>query len=214
MQCCSRDTRLTDEEIDTQETQVRTINTVTDRSRAQEIGQNVERQWVSLHMGKHIYSLWLLPLTSPLTLTKTIEVPVVKTVERVVPKPVIQERVIQVPREVTQVVEKVVEIPDVKFVEKIIEVPQVQYRNKLVPKVEVVERIVEKPQIIEQWTERKVEVPQIKEVVRYKEIDETEEIIRYYPKGHGNIDWDKECEKAHIIIPNEGNESKSVSKTE
>lgn len=107
-------------------------------------------------------------------------------------------------------VEKVVEIPDVKFVEKVIEVPQVQYRNKLVPKVEVVERIVEKPQIIEQWTERRVEVPQIKEVVRYKEIDETEEIIRYYPKGHGNIDWDKECEKAHIIVPSENSENKSA----
>ncbi|GIX64356.1 29-kDa cytoplasmic protein [Babesia caballi] len=201
MQCCTRDTRLLDEEIDTQDTQVRTVGTVADRSRAQEIGQNVERQWVAVTTYQPID-----------TITKTIEVPVVKTVERIVPKPVIQERVIQVPREVPQVVEKVVEIPDVKFVEKIIEVPQVQYRNKLVPKVEVVEKIVEKPQIIEQWTERKVEVPQIKEVVRYKEIDETEEIIRYYPKGHGNIDWDKECEKAHIVIPNEVTETKVVPK--
>ncbi|GFE54714.1 29-kDa cytoplasmic protein [Babesia ovis] len=192
MQCCSRDTRLMGEECEIQEPQVRTIGTVADRSRAQEIGQNVERQWVAVTTYQPVD-----------TVTKTIEIPVVKTVERIVPKPIIQERVIQVPREVTQVVEKVVEIPDVKFVEKIIEVPQVQYRNKLVPKVEVVEKIVEKPQIIEQWTERKVEVPQIKEVVRYKEIDETEEIIRYYPKGHGNIDWDKECEKAHIKIPNE-----------
>ncbi|KAK1442818.1 hypothetical protein BgAZ_303360 [Babesia gibsoni] len=198
MECCSRDTRLLDEEEETQETEVRTVGTVADRSRAQEISQNVERQWVAVTTYQPVD-----------TVTKTIEVPVVKTVERIVHKPVIQERVIQVPREVPQVVEKVVEIPDVKFVEKIIEVPQVQYRNKLVPKVEVVERIVEKPQIIEQWTERKVEVPQIKEVVRYKEIDETEEIIRYYPKGHGNIDWDKECEKAHIIIPHEGQEEKA-----
>nr|BAN64350.1 p29 protein [Babesia bovis] len=60
MQCCSRDTRLRDEECEIQEPQERTIGTVADRSRAQEIGQNVERQWVGimvpLHRGHSLFT--------------------------------------------------------------------------------------------------------------------------------------------------------------
>ncbi|BAM42369.1 uncharacterized protein TOT_040000736 [Theileria orientalis strain Shintoku] len=185
MKCCNSDNTARDCQTDFKD--VRLVNTVADRSRAHEVSSRVDRQWVAVTTYQPVD-----------TITKTVEIPVIKTVERIVHKPVIQERVIHVPREVTQIVEKVVEVPDVKYVEKIVEVPQVQYRNKLVPKVEVVEKVVEKPQIIEQWVERKVEVPQIKEVVRYKEIQGTEEVIKYYPKGHGNIDWDKEYEKANI----------------
>lgn len=190
--CCSKDhTDKTDTE-EWEEVQGKTISSVVDRSRAHEVSSTVERQWVAVTTYQPVD-----------TVTKTVEIPVVKTVEKIVTKPVIQERIIKVPREVPQIVEKVVEIPDVKYVEKIVEVPQIQYKNKIVPKVEVVEKIVEVPQIIEQWTEKRVEVPQIKEVVRYKEIDETEEIIKYYPKGHGNIDWDEECKKVNIHIGDE-----------
>ncbi|XP_952840.1 uncharacterized protein TA09355 [Theileria annulata] len=191
MNCCNSDNIPNEGQLDFNDSNVRLVNTIADRSRAHEVSSRVDRQWVAVTTYQPVD-----------TITKTIEIPVIKTVERVVAKPVIKERVIHVPREVTQIVEKVVEVPDVKYVDKIVEVPQIQYRNKLVPKVEIVEKVVERPQIIEQWVERRVEIPQVKEVVRYKEIEETEEVIKYYPKGHGkDIDWDKECEKHHINAP-------------
>ncbi|CCF72581.1 RAP1-interacting factor 1 [Babesia microti strain RI] len=168
----------------------RTVDEYADRSKASEISQSVDRQWIAVTTYQPVDIV-----------TKTVEVPVIKTVEKFVHKPVIQEKIVHVPREVTQIVEKIVEIPDVKYVEKIVEVPQVQYRSKFVPKIEVVEKIIEKPTIIEKWTEKKVEVPQIKEVVRYKEIDESEEVIKYFPQGKGNIDWEKECAMQSHMLP-------------
>ncbi|CAD2097824.1 inner membrane complex protein 1c, putative [Plasmodium vinckei lentum] len=144
----------------------------------------VDRKWVALTAYQPVD-----------VVTKTVEVPVIKTVEKFVPKTIIQEKIIHVPKNVTHIVEKIVEVPEVKYIEKIVEVPHIHYKNKYVPKIEVVEKIVERQKIIEKWHDKIVEVPQIKEVVRYKEIEDTEEVIKYVPKDSKNINWEEEYRK-------------------
>lgn len=145
---------------------------------------SVDRKWVALTAYQPVD-----------VVTKTVEVPVIKTVEKIVPKTILQEKIVHVPKNVTHVVEKIVEIPEVKYIEKIVEVPHIHYKNKYVPKIEVVEKIVERQKIIEKWHDKIVEVPQIKEVVRFKQIEDAEEIIKYIPKDSGNIDWEAEYRK-------------------
>ncbi|SBT33874.1 hypothetical protein POVWA2_019640 [Plasmodium ovale wallikeri] len=144
----------------------------------------VDRKWVALTAYQPVD-----------VVTKTVEVPVIKTVEKFVPKTIIQEKIIHVPKNVTHIVEKIVEVPEVKYIEKIVEVPHIHYKNKYVPKVEVVEKVVERQKIIEKWHDKIVEVPQIKEVVRFKEIEDAEEIIKYVPRNSKNIDWEEEYKK-------------------
>lgn len=144
----------------------------------------VDRQWVALTAYQPVDIV-----------TKTVEVPVIKTVEKIVPRTIIQEKIVHVPKNVTHIVEKIVEVPEVKYIEKVVEVPHIQYRNKYIPKVEVVEKIIERQKIIEKWHDKTVEVPQIKEVIRYKQIEDVEETIKYIPKNSGNIDWEAEYKK-------------------
>lgn len=144
----------------------------------------VDRQWVALTAYQPVDIV-----------TKTVEVPVIKTVEKIVPKTIIQEKIVHVPKNVTHIVEKIVEVPEVKYIEKIVEVPHIHYKNKYVPKIEIVEKIIEKQKVVEKWHNKTVEVPQIKEVIRYKQIDDVEEVIKYIPKNSGNIDWEAEYKK-------------------
>ncbi|ANQ07935.1 Uncharacterized protein PCOAH_00023140 [Plasmodium coatneyi] len=144
----------------------------------------VDRKWVALTAYQPVD-----------VVTKTVEVPVIKTVEKFVPKTIIQEKIIHVPKNVTHIVEKIVEVPEVKYIEKIVEVPHIHYKNKYVPKIEVVEKVVERQKIIEKWHDKIVEVPQIKEVVRFKEIEDAEEVIKYIPRNSKNINWEEEYEK-------------------
>lgn len=144
----------------------------------------VDRQWVALTAYQPVDIV-----------TKTVEVPVIKTIEKIVPKTIIQEKIVHVPKNVTHIVEKIVEVPEVKYIDKVVEVPHIHYKNKYVPKIEVVEKIIERQKIIEKWHNKTVEVPQIKEVLRYKQIDDVEEIIKYIPKNSGNIDWESEYRK-------------------
>lgn len=144
----------------------------------------VDRQWVALTAYQPVDIV-----------TKTVEVPVIKTVEKIVPKTIIQEKIVHVPKNVTHIVEKIVEVPEVKYIEKVVEVPHIHYKNKYVPKIEIVEKIIEKQKVIEKWHNRTVEVPQIREVIRYKQIEDVEEIIKYIPKSSGNIDWEAEYKK-------------------
>ncbi|SBT79103.1 inner membrane complex protein 1c, putative [Plasmodium malariae] len=144
----------------------------------------VDRKWVALTAYQPVD-----------VVTKTVEVPIIKTVEKFVPKTIIQEKIIHVPKNVTHVVEKIVEVPEVKYIEKIVEVPHIHYKNKYVPKIEVVEKIVERQNIIEKWHDKIVEVPQIKEVVRFKEIEDAEEVIKYVPRNSKHINWEEEYKK-------------------
>lgn len=144
----------------------------------------VDRKWVALTAYQPVD-----------VVTKTVEVPIIKTVEKYVPKTIIQEKIIHVPKNVTHIVEKIVEVPEVKYIEKIVEVPHIHYKNKYVPKIEIVEKVVERQKIIEKWHDKIVEVPQIKEVVRFKQIEDSEEIIKYVPRNSKNIDWEDEYKK-------------------
>lgn len=154
----------------------------------------VDRKWVALTVYQPVD-----------VVTKTVEVPVIKTVEKIVPKTIIQEKIIHVPKNVAHIVEKIVEVPEVKYIEKVVEVPHIHYKNKYVPKIEIVEKIVERQKIIEKWHDKIVEVPQIKEVIRFKEIEEAEEVIKYIPKNFQHIDWEAEYSK--YIQQNEGRAS-------
>eukprot|EP01053_Blabericola_migrator_P003391 Blabericola_migrator_1__3390@NODE_1_length_33786_cov_123_788665_g0_i0_p5_GENE_NODE_1_length_33786_cov_123_788665_g0_i0NODE_1_length_33786_cov_123_788665_g0_i0_p5_ORF_typecomplete_len482_score45_51IMCp/PF12314_8/3_2e02IMCp/PF12314_8/5e16IMCp/PF12314_8/1_8e06IMCp/PF12314_8/1_9_NODE_1_length_33786_cov_123_788665_g0_i01948420929 len=72
---------------------------------------------------------------------------------------VVLERIVEVAKPIIH--ERVVEVPQYEYVDKIVEVPEVivQERVHHVPKVEIVERVKEVPKIIRQ--EKLVEVPQI-----------------------------------------------------
>ncbi|CDI75689.1 inner membrane complex associated protein 4, putative [Eimeria praecox] len=110
--------------------------------------------------------------------TRTVEVPVTRTVDVYVPKPVIKEKIVEVPKLVPKYIEKIVEVPQIEWVERIVEVPEVIYKTKIVPKVEIRENIVEKPVFVQKWVEKIVEVSVVEEVIRYRTIHEPEEIIK------------------------------------
>ncbi|CDJ53049.1 inner membrane complex associated protein 4, putative [Eimeria brunetti] len=121
--------------------------------------------------------------------TRTVEVPVTRTVDVYVPKPVIKEKIVEVPKLVPKYIEKIVEVPQVEWVERVVEVPEVIYKTKIVPKVEIRENIVEKPVFIQKWVEKVVEVSVVEEVIRYRTIHEPEEIIKYIPQGRQEEEW-------------------------
>ncbi|KAL8450647.1 hypothetical protein Emag_003130 [Eimeria magna] len=121
--------------------------------------------------------------------TRTVEVPVTRTVDVYVPKPVVREKIVEVPRIVPRYIEKIVEVPQVEWVERVVEVPEVVYNTKIVPKVEIRENIVEKPVFHQKWVEKIVEVSVVEEVIRYRTIHEPEEIIKYIPRGHLEEEW-------------------------
>ncbi|KEP63748.1 UNVERIFIED_CONTAM: alveolin domain containing intermediate filament IMC1 [Hammondia hammondi] len=148
-----------------------TLEERADRSRTVPIGEQTERQWVAITAYQPID-----------TVTKTVEVPVVRTVETYVPKVVVEEKIVEVPKYIPEYVEKVVEVPEVQFVDKIVEVPEYQYEYKYVPKIETKENIIQRPKYETKYIEKVVEVAQVKEVVRYQDVEEVEEIIRYVPK--------------------------------
>ncbi|CBZ53391.1 hypothetical protein NCLIV_031780 [Neospora caninum Liverpool] len=148
-----------------------TLEERADRSRTVALAEQTDRQWVAITAYQPID-----------TVTKTVEVPVVRTVETYVPKVVVEEKIVEVPKYVPEYVEKVVEVPEVQYVDKIVEVPEYQYEYKYVPKVETKENIIQRPKYETKYIEKVVEVPQVKEVVRYQEVEEVEEIIRYVPK--------------------------------
>ncbi|KAL8272918.1 hypothetical protein Esti_003149 [Eimeria stiedai] len=121
--------------------------------------------------------------------TRTVEVPVTRTVDVYVPKPVVREKIVEVPKIVPRYIEKIVEVPRVEWVERVVEVPEVVYNTKIVPKVEIRENIVEKPVFHQKWVEKIVEVSVVEEVIRYRTIHEPEEIIKYIPRGHLEEEW-------------------------
>lgn len=121
--------------------------------------------------------------------TRTVEVPVTRTVDVYVPKPIMREKIVEVPKFIPKYIEKIVEVPQIEWVERIVEVPEVVYNTKIVPKVEIRENIVEKPVFHQKWVEKIVEVSVVEEVIRYRTIHEPEEIIKYIPSGHQEEEW-------------------------
>lgn len=73
---------------------------------------------------------------------------------------------------------QIVEVPEVKVVDKIVELPRYEYQYKYVHKIETQENIIQRPKYETKYVEKIVEVPQVKEVVRYQDVEEVEEVIR------------------------------------
>eukprot|EP00923_Selenidium_pygospionis_P008591 GHVN01014654.1.p1 GENE.GHVN01014654.1~~GHVN01014654.1.p1 ORF type:complete len:295 (+),score=40.32 GHVN01014654.1:1511-2395(+) len=67
-------------------------------------------------------------------------------------------------------------------VSKIIEVPEIEYIDKYVKKIEIVEKTVEVPKLVKEVVERIVEVPEIQIVEKREEFEEIHETIKYVPK--------------------------------
>eukprot|EP00922_Rhytidocystis_sp_ex-Travisia-forbesii_P026193 GHVS01038365.1.p2 GENE.GHVS01038365.1~~GHVS01038365.1.p2 ORF type:complete len:293 (+),score=32.29 GHVS01038365.1:112-879(+) len=89
---------------------------------------------------------------------KYVEMRETQIVEKIVevPQRVQQEKIVQVPR--IEVIERKIQVPKPVYKEKIVEIPQIQYRD--VP----VEKIVEVPEVQTQVVTREVDVPQVVDV--------------------------------------------------
>ncbi|KAL8432865.1 hypothetical protein ACSSS7_004268 [Eimeria intestinalis] len=144
-----------------------TLEERTERERAVAISEQTERQWVAITAYQPVD-----------TVVKTVEVPVVRTIETYVPKVVVEEKIVEVPKFVPEYVEKIVEVPEVKVVDKVVEVPRYEYQYKYVQKIETQENVIQRPKYETKYVEKIVEVPQVKEVVRYQDVEEIEEVIR------------------------------------
>ncbi|SOV75808.1 inner membrane complex protein 1a, putative [Plasmodium reichenowi] len=142
-----------------------------DLDKAVEIGQHTEREYVAITAYQPVDIV-----------TRTVEVPFVRTIETTVPKIVYEEKIKEVPRYIAKYVEKVVEVPEVKFVDKIVDVPDIQYCLKYVPKVEIQENIIKRPVFHKKFVEKIVEVPKVKEMKRFHEVETVEYVIKYIPK--------------------------------
>ncbi|SBT34737.1 membrane skeletal protein [Plasmodium ovale wallikeri] len=149
-----------------------------DIAKAIEISQHTEREYVSFSQHGCMHA--------------TVEVPFVRTIETTVPKITYENKIREVPNFLlgrcsslqfcfhpgTQVVE----VPEVKFVDKIVDVPRIQYCFKYVPKVEVQENIIKRPVFEKKIVEKIVEVPRVKEMKRFQEVETVEYVIKYVPK--------------------------------
>lgn len=82
---------------------------------------------------------------------------------------------------------QIVEVPEVKVVDKIVELPRVEYQYKYVQKIETQENIIQRPKYETKYVEKIVEVPQVKEVVRYQDVEEVEEVIRWAPENREEL---------------------------
>lgn len=143
------------------------------------------------------------------TKTKYVQVPVVKTVDRYVPKITYEEKIVEVPRSVHKTVHKVVEKPYVKYVDKYEEVPEIRYTYTYVPKETIQERTIYKAKPV---TVEKVEYkerPQIKYVDRYVEVPCYQEVVRFEPaplmplpqQDHGGQSAEREQNRCTCQIP-------------
>ncbi|SPJ08470.1 inner membrane complex protein 1a, putative [Plasmodium sp. DRC-Itaito] len=154
-----------------------------DLDKAVEIGQHTEREYVAITAYQPVDIV-----------TRTVEVPFVRTIETTVPKIVYEEKIKEVPRYIAKYVEKVVEVPEVKFVDKIVDVPDIQYCLKYVPKVEIQENIIKRPVFHKKFVEKIVEVPKVKEMKRFHEVETVEYVIKYIPKDDSKrMNKENEC---------------------
>ncbi|CRG95268.1 inner membrane complex protein 1a, putative [Plasmodium gallinaceum] len=142
-----------------------------DLSKAVEISQRTEREYVAITAYQPVD-----------VVTRTVEVPFVRTIETTIPKITYENKIKEIPKYYSKIVEKVVEVPEIKYVDKIVDVPHIQYYFKYIPKVEVKENIIKKPVYEKKIVEKIVEVPKIKEVQRYQEVETVEYIVKYIPK--------------------------------
>lgn len=113
---------------------------------------------------------------------RIVEVPEVHVIEKFVPKITFQDVIKKVPKTEVQWVEKIVEVPEVKVVDKIVEVPQIHQVQRFVPRVEIQEVVRHVPKYHVQKIEKYVEVPQIQVVEKFVEVPQIHEVIKYQEK--------------------------------
>jgi len=119
----------------------------------------------------------IIEVAKPIIQEKIVEVPEIEYVERIVevPERIVQEKIREVPRIEYQ--ERIVEIPKIITQEKIVEVPDIQYRD--VP----YERVVEVPEIHEEFVVKEIPVPQYvdKPVPQYVDVEVVKDVERNIP---------------------------------
>ncbi|SBT79437.1 inner membrane complex protein 1a, putative [Plasmodium malariae] len=157
-----------------------------DQSKAVEISQHTEREYVAITAYQPVDIV-----------TRTVEVPFVRTIETTVPKITYESKIREVPKYYSKIIEKVIEIPEVKYVDKIIDVPRIQYCYKYVPKVEFKENIIKKPVFEKKIVEKIVEVPKVKEMKRFQEVETVEYVIKYVPKSTNEYENEQREKKVH-----------------
>ncbi|KAL8447801.1 hypothetical protein Emed_004096 [Eimeria media] len=110
---------------------------------------------------------------------RIVEVPEVHVIEKFVPKVTFQDVIKKVPKTEIQWIEKIVEVPQIKVVDKIVEVPQIHEVQRFVPRIEIQEVIKHVPKYHVQKIEKFVEVPQIQVVEKFVEVPQIHEVIKY-----------------------------------
>ncbi|VWU52469.1 Inner membrane complex protein, putative [Hepatocystis sp. ex Piliocolobus tephrosceles] len=143
------------------------IKDIPDLLKKVELDQRTDREYVAITAYQPVD-----------VVTKTVEVPCLRTIETQIPKITYEDKIVEVPKYETKYVEKVIEVPEVKFIDKVVNIPNIQYSLKYVPKIEMKENIIKKPVITKKIIEKIVEVPQIKEVKRYQEFEAVEYIYK------------------------------------
>ncbi|PFH33060.1 alveolin domain containing intermediate filament IMC1 [Besnoitia besnoiti] len=132
--------------------------------------------------------------------TKYVKVPVVKFVDKYVPKIMYHENTIEVPRIVHKTVQKFVEKPYIKYVDKYEEVPEIRYKYTYVPKETIQERSVYKPRFTVVEKVKYKEKRQVKFVDRYVEIPEREVALQceagIFPENNQLVDHVVQGEEA------------------
>eukprot|EP01067_Filipodium_phascolosomae_P008143 Filipodium_phascolosomae@DN6852_c0_g1_i1.p1 len=113
---------------------------------------------------------------------RIVEIPEITIVDKVVPKVEYQEIVHTVPKIETVVKEKIVEVPQIQYVEKLVEVPEYREIVKVVPQYKVEQVIKEVPVTEYKYVEKLVEVPQIQYYETIQEVPEIHEVVRTIPK--------------------------------
>mmetsp|Transcript_34 Transcript_34/g.63 ORF Transcript_34/g.63 Transcript_34/m.63 type:complete len:327 (-) Transcript_34:264-1244(-) len=97
-------------------------------------------------------------------------------------EPEVEERIIEIPKLVEQIVEKEVVIPETHIVEVVKEIPQTQEVIREVPRYEFKEVIKEIPRVEVKYIEKKVEVPQVMVRDIPVEVPEVQEVTRMIPR--------------------------------
>ncbi|CRH00290.1 inner membrane complex protein 1b, putative [Plasmodium relictum] len=136
------------------------------------------------------------------TCNRVINVPIKET--KIIHKPKIElvEKIKEVPTYFVQNKNKVIEVPEVKFVDKIQYDPFVVEKLKYVPKEITKYNIIKKPIVKNIITEKKVDVLQVQEKISFKDQEIVEEVYHYFDKDKnkflnedGNTIEDDNCSK-------------------
>lgn len=114
------------------------------------------------------------------TVTKYVDVPVKEIKYIKEPKIEIVEKIKEVPKYTTQYESKVIEVPEVHFVDKVICEPVITEKIKYVPKEIIQYNTIRKPITKNIVIEKKVNKLQVQERVRYESQEIVEEVYNHY----------------------------------